>query len=137
MTLISNTLWYKNAIFYELHIRSFADSNGDGKGDLAGIIPKLDYLQDLGIDCIWLLPMFPSPLKDDGYDVADYFNIHPDYGTVEDFKALVDATHARGLRIVTDLVLNHTSDEHPWFIESRKSTDNPYRDYYVWSVVRE
>jgi maltose alpha-D-glucosyltransferase/alpha-amylase len=133
MSLNPDTLWYKNAIFYELHIRSFADSNGDGKGDLAGIIPKLDYLQNLGVDCIWLLPMFPSPLKDDGYDVADYFNIHPDYGTVEDFKALVDAAHARGLRVVTDLVLNHTSDEHPWFKESRKSKDNPYRDYYVWS----
>jgi len=133
MTLTQDPLWYKNAIFYELHIRSFADSSGDGKGDLAGITPKLDYLQDLGVDCIWLLPMFPSPLKDDGYDVADYHTIHPDYGTVEDFKALVDAAHARGLRVITDLVLNHTSDEHPWFIESRKSKDNPYRDYYVWS----
>lgn len=129
----NNSLWYKNAIFYELHIRAFADSNGNGKGDLLGIIPKLDYLQELGVDCIWLLPMFPSPLKDDGYDIADYYNIHPDYGTVEDFKKLLDEAHARGLRVITDLVLNHTSDQHAWFIESRKSRDNPYRDYYVWS----
>ena len=126
-------LWYKNAIFYELHIRAFADSNGDGKGDLLGVVSKLDYLQSLGVDCIWLLPMFPSPLKDDGYDVADYFNIHPDYGTVDDFRRLVDEAHARGIRVITDMVLNHTSDRHPWFIKSRKSKDNPYRDYYVWS----
>ncbi|HFB52451.1 MAG TPA: trehalose synthase, partial [Anaerolineae bacterium] len=126
-------LWYKNAIFYELHIRAFADSNGDGKGDLLGVVSKLDYLQSLGVDCIWLLPMFPSPLKDDGYDVADYFNIHPDYGTVDDFRRLVDEAHARGIRVITDMVLNHTSDRHPWFIKSRKSKDSPYRDYYVWS----
>ena len=130
---MTDNLWYKNAIFYELHIRSFCDSNGDGWGDLPGIISKLDYLQELGVDCIWLLPMFPSPLNDDGYDIADYDNIHPDYGTVEDFKRLVDEAHARGMRVVTDLVLNHTSEEHPWFVESRKSKDNPYRDYYVWS----
>ena len=133
MSLTNDPLWYKNAIFYELHIRAFADSNGDGKGDLLGIIPKWDYLQELGVDCIWLLPMFPSPLKDDGYDIADYYNIHPDYGTVEDFKKLLDEAHTRGLRVITDLVLNHTSDQHPWFVESRKSKDNPYRDYYVWS----
>lgn len=133
MSLTNDPLWYKNAIFYELHIRAFADSNGDGKGDLRGIIPKLDYLKELGVDCIWLLPMFPSPLKDDGYDIADYYHIHPDYGTVEDFKELVAEAHARGLRVITDLVLNHTSDQHAWFVESRKSKDNPYRDYYVWS----
>ncbi len=131
--LTKDPLWYKNAIFYEAHIRSFCDSNGDGKGDLPGLTSKLDYLQELGVDCIWLLPMFPSPLKDDGYDIADYDNIHPDYGTVEDFRTLVAEAHARGLRVITDLVLNHTSDEHPWFVESRKSKDNPYRDYYVWS----
>lgn len=129
----NDNLWYKNAIFYEVHIRSFCDSNGDGKGDLPGLTSKLDYLQELGVDCLWLLPMFPSPLKDDGYDIADYHNIHPDYGTVEDFKKLVDQVHARGMRVITDLVLNHTSDLHPWFVESRKSKDNPYRDYYVWS----
>lgn len=133
MSLTNDPLWYKNAIFYEVHLRSFADSNGDGKGDLPGLTAKLDYLQELGVDCIWLLPMFPSPLKDDGYDIADYHHIHPDYGTVEDFKKLVDVAHARGLRVVTDLVLNHTSDQHPWFVEARKARDNPYRDYYVWS----
>ncbi len=133
MPLPNDPLWYKNAIFYEVHLRSFCDSNGDGKGDLPGLTSKLDYLQELGVDCLWLLPMFPSPLKDDGYDIADYYHIHPDYGTVEDFKTLVDAAHARGMRVITDLVLNHTSDEHPWFSEARKSKDNPYRDYYVWS----
>ncbi|MCP5086927.1 MAG: maltose alpha-D-glucosyltransferase [Rhodobacteraceae bacterium] len=131
--LKNNPLWYKNAIFYEVHLRSFCDSNGDGKGDLPGLTTKLDYLKELGVDCIWLLPMFPSPLNDDGYDIADYDNIHPDYGTVEDFKTLVAEAHARGMRIVADLVLNHTSDQHAWFVESRKSKDNPYRDYYVWS----
>lgn len=133
MTLKNDNLWFKNAIFYELHIRSFHDSNGDGKGDLQGIIVKLDYLKDLGVDCIWLLPMMKSPLKDDGYDVADYYNIHSDYGTVADFKKLVDEAHAREIRVITDLVLNHTSDQHDWFIEASKSRDNPYRDYYVWS----
>lgn len=133
MSTTNDPLWYKNAIFYEVHIRSFCDSNGDGKGDLPGIISKLDYIKELGVDCIWLLPMFPSPLKDDGYDIADYHTIHPDYGTADDFKRLLDEAHARGLRVIADLVLNHTSDLHPWFIESRKSKDNPYRDYYVWS----
>jgi len=133
MVLSNDPMWYKNAIFYEVHIRSFCDSNGDGKGDLPGLISRLDYLRDLGVDCIWLLPMFPSPLKDDGYDIADYHNIHPDYGTVADFKRLVDEAHARDMRVIADLVLNHTSDLHPWFIESRKSKDNSYRDYYVWS----
>lgn len=133
MTLTDDPLWYKNAIFYELHIRAFADSNGDGKGDLLGIISKLDYLQELGVDCIWLLPMFPSPLKDDGYDIADYYNIHPDYGTVSHFRHLLNEAHLRGIRVITDLVLNHTSDQHPWFVASRQSKDNPYRDYYVWS----
>ncbi|RME76683.1 MAG: maltose alpha-D-glucosyltransferase [Chloroflexi bacterium] len=128
-----DTLWYKNAIFYEVHLRSFCDSNGDGKGDLPGLISKLDYLQELGVDCIWLLPMFPSPLKDDGYDIADYYNIHPDYGTVDDFRTLVAEAHARGIRVIADLVLNHTSDQHPWFVQARQSRDNPYRDYYVWS----
>ncbi|RMF00523.1 MAG: maltose alpha-D-glucosyltransferase [Chloroflexi bacterium] len=129
----TDVTWFKNAVFYEAHIRSFCDSNGDGKGDLPGLTSKLDYLQELGIDCLWLLPMFPSPLNDDGYDIADYHNIHPDYGTVEDFKTLISEAHARGIRVIADLVLNHTSDQHPWFVESRKSKDNPYRDYYVWS----
>ncbi len=125
--------WYKNAVFYELHIRAFADSNGDGKGDLLGVVSKLDYLQDLGVNCIWLLPMFPSPLKDDGYDIVDYYGIHPDYGTIEDFKLLLQEAHARGIRVVTDMVLNHTSDQHPWFTQSRRSKDNPFRNYYVWN----
>ncbi len=129
----TDSLWYKNAIFYEVHLRSFCDSNGDGKGDLPGLTSKLDYLQELGVDCLWLLPMFPSPLKDDGYDIADYHHIHPDYGTVEDFERLVSEAHARGMRVIADLVLNHTSDLHPWFVESRTAKDNPYRDYYVWS----
>ncbi len=133
MPLSNDPLWYKNAIFYEAHIRSFCDSNGDGKGDLPGMISKLAYLQELGVDCIWLLPMFPSPLNDDGYDIADYDNIHPDYGTVADFKQLITEAHTRGMRVIADLVLNHTSDQHQWFVESRKSKDNPYRDYYVWS----
>ncbi|RME41488.1 MAG: maltose alpha-D-glucosyltransferase [Caldilineae bacterium] len=133
MTSLTGPLWYKNAVFYEVHIRAFCDSNGDGIGDLPGLTARLDYLQDLGVDCLWLLPMFPSPLKDDGYDIADYFNIHPDYGTVDDFRRLVREAHARGIRVITDLVLNHTSDQHPWFIEARKSRDNPYRNWYVWS----
>lgn len=126
-------LWYMNAIFYEVHIRAFCDSNGDGKGDLPGLISKLDYIKDLGVDCIWILPMYPSPLKDDGYDIADYYNIHPDYGTIDDFKNLVDEAHKRGLRVIADLVLNHTSDQHPWFQQARSDPDSKYRDYYVWS----
>lgn len=126
-------LWYKNAVFYELHVRTFADSNGDGQGDLPGLISKLDYLQDLGVTCLWLLPIFRSPLKDDGYDVADFYRIHPDYGDVDDFHNLLDVAHARGIRVITDLVLNHTSDQHPWFRRSRSSKDNPFRNYYVWT----
>lgn len=125
--------WYKNAVFYELHVRAFMDSNGDGHGDLVGLTQRLDYLKDLGIDCIWILPTYPSPLIDDGYDVADYYSVHPDYGTLAEFKSLVKEVHKRDMRIITDLVINHTSDQHPWFQEARKSKDNPYRDYYVWS----
>jgi maltose alpha-D-glucosyltransferase/alpha-amylase len=125
--------WYRNAIFYELCVRAFRDSNGDGHGDLPGVIERLDYLQELGVDCIWLLPICPSPLRDDGYDVSDYFSIHPDYGTVEDFERLIAEAHSRGLRVITDLVVNHTSDQHRWFLESRASRNNPKRDWYVWS----
>ncbi len=125
--------WYKNAIFYEVYVRAFHDSNGDGHGDLQGLTQKLDYLQALGVDCLWLMPIYPSPLKDDGYDIADYYGIHPDYGTLDDFKALLKAAHARGIRIITDLVLNHTSDQHPWFRAARADPSSPYRDYYVWS----
>lgn len=125
--------WYQKAVFYELYIRAFCDGNGDGHGDFRGAITKLDYIQSLGVDCIWILPMYPSPLKDDGYDIADYMGIHPDYGTLDDFKAFLDAAHERGLRVVTDLVMNHTSDQHRWFQEARKGPDSPYHDYYVWS----
>ena len=129
----SNPLWFKQAIIYELHIRAFQDSNGDGIGDIAGLIERLPYLQSLGVNCLWLLPMYPSPLKDDGYDIADYYSIHPDYGSLEDFKRLIVEAHARGLRIITELVINHTSDQHPWFQEARADPLSPKRNYYVWS----
>jgi maltose alpha-D-glucosyltransferase / alpha-amylase len=133
----SDPLWFKRAVFYEIHIRGFFDSNDDGSGDLRGIQEKLDYLQWLGVDCIWLLPMYASPLRDGGYDISDYYAIHPDYGTVDDFKSLVEAAHERGIRIIADLVVNHTSSDHPWFQESRSSPDNPKRDWYVWSDTDE
>jgi maltose alpha-D-glucosyltransferase/alpha-amylase len=126
-------LWYKDAVFYELYVRAFYDSNGDGHGDLRGVIQKLDYLVNLGVDCIWLLPIYPSPLKDDGYDIADFYGVLPEYGTLNDFKALIAEAHRRGLRVITDLVLNHTSDQHPWFQAARASRNSPYRQYYVWS----
>jgi maltose alpha-D-glucosyltransferase/alpha-amylase len=125
-------MWYMNAIFYELNVRAFFDADGDGHGDLQGLTMKLDYLQELGVDAIWLLPVYPSPLFDDGYDIADYYGIHPDYGSLEYFKALIDAVHQRGMKVITDLVLNHTSDQHAWFQEARQGRDNPYHDYYVW-----
>ncbi|MGC9395147.1 MAG: maltose alpha-D-glucosyltransferase [Anaerolineae bacterium] len=128
--------WYKDAIFYEVSVKAFADSNGDGIGDLRGLIGKLDYLRDLGVDAIWMLPIFPSPLRDDGYDVADYTSIHPDFGTLDDFKALLVEAHKRDLRIIVELVVNHTSDQHPWFQASRdpQHPDHArYRDWYVWS----
>ncbi len=126
-------LWFKSAIIYEVHVRAFLDTTGDGKGDIQGLISKLPYLQDLGVNCLWLLPMYPSPLRDDGYDIADFYAIHPDYGTIEDFQRLVDAAHARGIRILTELVVNHTSDQHPWFQEARSSPESPKRNWYVWS----
>ncbi|RLC86519.1 MAG: maltose alpha-D-glucosyltransferase [Chloroflexi bacterium] len=129
--------WYKDAIFYEVCVRAFADSNGDGTGDLPGLTSKLEYLQELGVDAIWMLPIFPSPLRDDGYDVSDYFSIHPDYGTLDDFRALVAEAHRRGLRILVELIPNHTSDQHPWFQASR-DPEHPehakYRDWYVWNA---
>jgi len=125
--------WYKDAIFYELHVRTFMDSNGDGIGDFPGLTDRLDYIRDLGVNCIWLLPMYPSPLRVDGYDIADYRSIHSDYGTLDDFQRFLDAAHARNLRVIADLVMNHTSDQHPWFQEARRSPESPYRDYYVWS----
>ncbi|MBP7228778.1 MAG: trehalose synthase, partial [Longilinea sp.] len=131
------TEWYQNAIFYEIHPRAFCDSNGDGAGDLPGLIEKLDYLKELGVDCIWLLPIYPSPRRDDGYDIADYFAIHPEYGTLEDFRRLVTEAHRRGLRIIADLVLNHVSDQHPWFQAARADRHSPYREYFVWSDTAE
>jgi maltose alpha-D-glucosyltransferase/alpha-amylase len=129
----SDPLWFKRAVFYEIHIRGFFDGNDDGAGDFRGLSDKLDYLQWLGIDCIWLLPMYASPLRDGGYDIADFFTIHPDYGTVEDFRLFVEAAHQRGIRVIADLVMNHTSSDHPWFQESRSSPDSPKRDWYVWA----
>ena len=116
---MSDLLWFKNAILYEIFVRAFADSNGDGIGDLPGLMSKLDYLQDLGVDTLWLLPITSSPLRDHGYDVSDYMNIHPDYGTLDDFCKFVSEAHRRGLRVVTELIPNHTSDQHLWFQASR------------------
>ena len=126
-------LWYKDAIIYQVHVRTFYDSNGDGIGDFRGLAQKLDYLQELGVNAIWLMPFFPSPLRDDGYDIADYTSVHPATATLDDFKTFLQAAHERGIRVIIELVLNHTSDQHPWFQESRKSRDNPKRDWYVWS----
>lgn len=124
--------WWQTAVFYQIYPRSFADGNGDGIGDFAGMIDRLDYLQSLGIDAVWLSPHFPSPNADCGYDVSDYTGVAPEYGTLEDFRRFLEGAHQRGIRVVLDLVLNHTSDQHPWFIESRSSRDNPKRDWYVW-----
>ncbi len=129
---MTNLKWWQRAVFYQIYPRSFADGNGDGIGDLPGIIDRLDYLQDLGIDAIWLSPHFPSPQADCGYDVSDYTDVAPEYGTLADFQRFLDGAHQRGLRVILDLVLNHTSDQHPWFLESRSSRDNPKRDWYVW-----
>jgi maltose alpha-D-glucosyltransferase/alpha-amylase len=125
--------WYQKAVFYEMYIRAYHDSNGDGNGDFRGAIKKLDYVKSLGVDCIWILPMYPSPLRDDGYDIAGYEGIHPDYGTLDDFQAFLDAAHERGLRVITDLVMNHTSDQHPWFQAARSDPESLYHDFYVWS----
>jgi maltose alpha-D-glucosyltransferase/alpha-amylase len=126
--------WYKDAIIYETHVKAFFDRNGDGIGDFAGLIEKLDYLQDLGVTCLWLLPFFPSPLRDDGYDIADYTNVHPSYGTLDDFKTFLAAAHERNLRVIIELVINHTSDQHPWFQAARTAPQGtPERDVYVWS----
>lgn len=129
----SDPLWYKDAIFYEVYVRGFFDANGDGHGDLQGLTQKLDYLCELGVDCLWLMPIYASPWKDDGYDIADFYQVHPDFGTVNDFERLTQAAHERGIRIIADLVLNHTSDQHPWFQEARRDPQSPYRNYYVWS----
>jgi maltose alpha-D-glucosyltransferase / alpha-amylase len=129
----ADPLWYKDAVFYQLHVKSFADSNDDGIGDFPGLTSRLDYVSALGVDCLWLQPMYPSPFRDDGYDISDYTNIHPSYGTLDDFRHFLEQAHSRGLRVIIELVLNHTSDQHAWFIEARSSRDNPKRDWYVWS----
>jgi maltose alpha-D-glucosyltransferase / alpha-amylase len=125
--------WYKDAIFYELQVKSFYDSNADGIGDFRGLVEKLDYLQDLGVDCIWVTPFYPSPLKDDGYDIADFYGVHPDFGTLQDVKLFLKEAHRRNLKVMFDLVMNHTSDQHPWFQEARSDPKSPRRGYYVWS----
>ena len=132
--LAGDPLWYKDAIIYELRVRSFYDSSGDGIGDLPGLTAKLDYLKDLGVTALWLLPFYPSPLRDDGYDISDYMDVHPDCGTLRDFKVFLREAHRRNLRVITELVINHTSDQHPWFQKSRRaSKDDLARDFYVWS----
>jgi len=127
--------WYKHAIIYQVHVRTFVDANGDGIGDFAGLAQRLDYLQELGVNAVWLMPFFPSPLRDDGYDISDYRSVHPSYGTLDDFKNFLSIAHDRGIRVIIEMVLNHTSDQHPWFQESRSSQDNPKRDWYVWSDI--
>ncbi len=131
--LLTGPDWYRHAVFYEVYVRSFEDGNGDGIGDLAGLTSKLDYLKDLGIDAIWLMPIYPTAFKDSGYDISDYRNINPDYGDLAAFDALLAAAHQRGMRVIMDLVLNHTSDQHAWFQDSRSSKTSAHADWYVWS----
>src|SRR4029077_1091998 len=158
-------LWFKDAIIYELHVKTFCDSDGDGMGDFRGLMGKLDYLQELGVTAIWLLPFYPSPMRDDGYDIADYFDVNPNFGTLDDFRAFLGAAHDRNLRVITELVINHTSDQNPWFHKSRRAVarfgpvapdddrgsaratgvidpayrddDLAYKDFYVWSETPE
>jgi maltose alpha-D-glucosyltransferase/alpha-amylase len=136
--LKDDPLWFKNAIIYEVPVRAFADSNGDGIGDFRGLTEKLDYLQDLGVTALWVLPFFPSPLRDDGYDIADYTSVNPIYGTLDDFKEFLDAAHQRGIRVIIELIINHTSDQHPWFQRARRAPKGSVeRDFYVWSDTPE
>ena len=134
---MNNSKWYQQAIFYELYVRAFKDTTGDGNGDLRGVIEKLDYVKDLGVDCVWLLPIYPSPLKDDGYDIQDFYGIHEDFGTMDDLKELIDEVHKRDMRLILDLVVNHVSDQHEWFQIGRKDPTHPYHDYFVWSDSKE
>ncbi|HEX5052215.1 MAG TPA: alpha-amylase family glycosyl hydrolase, partial [Planctomycetota bacterium] len=129
----SDPLWFKDAIIYELHVRAFCDTDGNGVGDFEGLTTKLDYLQELGVTAIWLLPFYPSPLRDDGYDIADYHDVHPSYGKLKHFKVFLEEAHRRDLKVITELVVNHTSDQHPWFQDARRSAKSRYRDFYVWS----
>src|SRR5579875_1024501 len=131
---IDDPLWYKDAVIYQLHVKSFFDGNNDGVGDFAGLIQKLDYIAELGVTAIWLLPFYPSPRRDDGYDIASYRGVHPEYGQLNDARRFIEAAHARGLRVITELVVNHTSDQHPWFQRARLAPPgSPERDFYVWS----
>ena len=130
----NDSLWYKDAIIYQLHVKAFGDSNNDGIGDFRGLIQKLDYIQDLGVNTLWLLPFYPSPMRDDGYDISDYHNIHPEYGSRADFRAFVREAHRRGLKVITELVINHTSDQHPWFQAARQAPPgSPKHKFYVWN----
>lgn len=129
--------WFKTAVFYEVLVRAFRDSNADGTGDFRGLVEKLDYLEWLGVDCLWIPPFFPSPLRDDGYDVADYTSVHPDIGSIDDFRYFLGEAHKRGIRVIIDFVMNHTSDQHEWFQQSRSDPDGPYGDFYVWSDTDE
>ena len=129
--------WWKESVIYQIYPRSFCDSNGDGIGDIQGIISKLDYLKRLGIDIIWLSPVYESPNDDNGYDISDYRKIMKEFGSMEDFDRLLAEAHVRNIRIIMDLVVNHTSDEHAWFVESRKSRENPYRDFYIWKEGKD
>ena len=133
-TFIKDPLWYKDAVIYQVHVKSFFDSNNDGIGDFPGLIAKLDYIADLGVNTIWLLPFYPSPRRDDGYDIAEYRGVHSDYGTMADAKRFIAEAHKRGLRVITELVINHTSDQHAWFQRARKAKPgSAARDFYVWS----
>ncbi|MDE3212783.1 MAG: alpha-glucosidase, partial [Bacteroidota bacterium] len=129
---IADTAWWKEAIIYQIYPRSFKDANGDGVGDLKGIISKLDYIKSLGVNAVWLNPIYVSPNYDNGYDISDYYNIQPQFGTMQDFDSLLAGLHKRGIRLIMDMVLNHTSSENKWFLESRSSRNNPYRNYYHW-----
>ncbi|HCE68232.1 MAG TPA: alpha-amylase, partial [Geobacter sp.] len=130
--LEDNPHWYRDAVIYQVHIKAFADSNADGIGDFRGLTGKLDYLQQLGVTALWLLPFYPSPQRDDGYDIADYYDVNPNYNTLREFKQFLRAAHRRGLRVITELVLNHTSDQHPWFQRARKAKQgSAHRDFYV------
>ena len=136
--LEEDPLWYKDALIYELHVRAFYDSDADGGGDFRGLVEKLPYLQELGINALWLLPFYPSPLRDDGYDIADYTNVNPMYGTLGDANQLVREAHRRGIRVINELVCNHTSDQHPWFQRARRAKPGTAaRDFYVWSETNQ
>jgi len=129
-----DALWYQDAVIYQLNVKSFFDSNDDGIGDFKGLTSKLDYIKALGVNTIWLMPFYPSPLKDDGYDISDYENVHPQYGTIEDFRAMLREAHRLGLKVITELIMNHTSDQHPWFQAARRAPPgSAERDFYVWS----